>query len=48
MVKPTKLNLNMYARLRVLEKQMGVVARAIELLSRGLHDDAAEEIAKIS
>lgn len=37
----------MAERLIALEKQMAVVARAIELLTRGLHDDAAAEIAKI-
>jgi len=37
----------MYARLKVLEKQMAVVATAIALLARGLHDDAAKEVAKI-
>lgn len=35
------------ARQRVLEQQMAVVAKAIEFLTRGLHDDAADEIAKI-
>ncbi len=36
------------ARLKVLEQQMAVVAKAIELLARGLHDNAAEEISKIT
>ena len=40
-------NREMYERLRVLEKQMAVVATAIELLTRGLNDNAAEEVAKI-
>ena len=35
-------------RLRDLEKQMAVVAEAIELLTRGLHDNAAAEISKIT
>ena len=37
----------MYARLRVLENQMTVVANAVAFLARGLHDDAANEVAKI-
>ncbi len=37
----------MYARTVVLEDQMAIVAKAIELMTRGLLDDAAKEIAKI-
>ena len=40
-------NQELSAQLRVLEKQMAVVVQAIELLIHGLHDNAAEEIAKI-
>ena len=42
---PTKEE--MYARVVVLENQMAVVAKAIELMTRGLLDDAAKEISKI-
>ncbi len=38
----------MAERLLVLEKQMAIVATAIELLARGLNDDAAFEVTRIT
>ncbi len=38
----------MTVRLRDLEKQMAIVATAIELVARGLNDDATFEITKIT
>ena len=48
MAKPRQItSREMYERLKILEKQMTVVATAIAFLSRGLRDDAANEVAKI-